>query len=399
MRKSSKISDDIKRRPDVKKSIAVLIFTALIISTPSCLLAESENVLTWQKASLWLNRDSSVLKDLAEAEKNSKKQYEEAKENAKTIDTRGRTVYILGQEIRIAFDDTTQMFMTQQKELFPEQMRYYWNMTQDSKRRTSNSLTISLRNMYLGLYSAHNDVRIKELKYEVAENLHNQNQLKLEKGMITEIEALESEYALEKARAELAAARRNRENMLRSFNHFLCRDIHTDYDDIRLESQLYTIFRDYDYYLGRALVNRAEIKQAEKQLALLEQKKRIMDRFPLSMNTVSVRKDYNNLLLDMEIQEARLEQAKLDIEVEVKEAYIEAAAAVKNTENMKKLLDLQKSNIDKIRRLYEKGLVSKTVLDQSEIGYLEFCSSYDLTLFDCNTKLMKLVYVSGIGMA
>lgn len=289
--------------------------------------------------------------------------------------------------------------MTQQKELFPEQMRYYWNMTQDSKRRTSNSLTISLRNMYLGLYSAHNDVRIKELKYEVAENLHNQNQLKLEKGMITEIEALESEYALEKARAELAAARRNRENMLRSFNHFLCRDIHTDYDDIRLESQLYTIFRDYDYYLGRALVNRAEIKQAEKQLALLEQKKRIMDRFPLSMNTVSVRKDYNNLLLDMEIQEARLEQAKLDIEVEVKEAYIEAAAAVKNTENMKKLLDLQKSNIDKIRRLYEKGLVSKTVLDQSEIGYLEFCSSYDLTLFDCNTKLMKLVYVSGIGMA
>ena len=51
MRKSSKISDDIKRRPDVKKSIAVLIITALIISTPSCLLAESENVLTWQKAS------------------------------------------------------------------------------------------------------------------------------------------------------------------------------------------------------------------------------------------------------------------------------------------------------------------------------------------------------------
>ena len=231
---------------------------------------------------------------LAEAEKNSKSS-REAKENAKTIDERQDYIYI--REIRIAFDDTTQMFMTQQKELFPEQMRYYWNMTQDSKRRTSNSLTISLRNMYLGLYSAHNDVRIKELKYEVAENLHNQNQLKLEKGMITEIEALESEYALEKARAELAAARRNRENILRSFNLFLCMDIHTDYDDIRLESQLYTIFRDYDYYLGRALVNRAEIKQAEKQLALLEQKKRIMDRFPLSMNTVSVRKDYNNLLL------------------------------------------------------------------------------------------------------
>lgn len=383
----------------MKKLAAVLTIAVLLISMPADVQAQGGNVLTWQRASALLRLNNNTIKDLAEAEQKSRKQYEDAVKESAKIDTRGRTVYILGQEIRIAFDDTTQMFMTQQKELFPEQMRYYWNMTQDSKRRTSNSLTISLRNMYLGLYSAHNDVRIKELKYEVAENLHNQNQLKLEKGMITEIEALESEYALEKARAELAAARRNRENMLRSFNHFLCRDIHTDYDDIRLESQLYTIFRDYDYYLGRALVNRAEIKQAEKQLALLEQKKRIMDRFPLSMNTVSVRKDYNNLLLDIEIQEARLEQAKLDIEVEVKEAYIEAAAAVKNTENMKKLLDLQKSNIDKIRRLYEKGLVSKTVLDQSEIGYLEFCSSYDLTLFDCNTKLMKLVYVSGIGMA
>jgi predicted DNA-binding transcriptional regulator len=383
----------------VKKLAAVLTIAVLLISMPADVQAQGGNVLTWQRASALLRLNNNTIKDLAEAEQKSRKQYEDAVKESAKIDTKGRTIYILDQEIRIAFDDTTQMFMTQQKELFPEQMRYYWNMTQDSKRRTSNSLTISLRNMYLGLYSAHNDVRIKELKYEVAENLHNQNQLKLEKGMITEIEALESEYALEKARAELAAARRNRENMLRSFNHFLCRDIHTDYDDIRLESQLYTIFRDYDYYLGRALVNRAEIKQAEKQLALLEQKKRIMDRFPLSMNTVSVRKDYNNLLLDMEIQEARLEQAKLDIEVEVKEAYIEAAAAVKNTENMKKLLDLQKSNIDKIRRLYEKGLVSKTVLDQSEIGYLEFCSSYDLTLFDCNTKLMKLVYVSGIGMA
>lgn len=383
----------------MKKLAAVLTIAVLLISMPADVQAQGGNVLTWQRASALLRLNNNTIKDLAEAEQKSRKQYEDAVKESAKIDTKGRTIYILDQEIRIAYDDTTQMFMTQQKELFPEQMRYYWNMTQDSKRRTSNSLTISLRNMYLGLYSAHNDVRIKELKYEVAENLHNQNQLKLEKGMITEIEALESEYALEKARAELAAARRNRENMLRSFNHFLCRDIHTDYDDIRLESQLYTIFRDYDYYLGRALVNRAEIKQAEKQLELLEQKKRIMDRFPLSMNTVSVRKDYNNLLLDMEIQEARLEQAKLDIEVEVKEAYIEAAAAVKNTENMKKLLDLQKSNIDKIRRLYEKGLVSKTVLDQSEIGYLEFCSSYDLTLFDCNTKLMKLVYVSGIGMA
>jgi uncharacterized protein (UPF0335 family) len=387
-----------KRRQDVKKFITLLITIALIISAPSYLLAESENVLTWQKAQALLKRNNNVLKDLTEAEQSSRKQYEEAAESSKTIDTKGRTIHILGQEIRIAYDDATQMFLTQQKELFPEQMRYYWNIAQDGKRRTGNSLVISLRNIYLGLYSAHNDVVIKQMRYELAENINHQNEQKLNKGMITETDALESEYNLLQAKAELEAAKRNRENTLRNFNLFLCQDIHTDFDEIKPENQYYTNLKDYDYYLDRALTNRAEIKQAEKQLDLYEMKKEIMDKFPMSKNTVSIRKDYSNLLLDIEIQKARLEQSKLDVEVSVKEAYAEASAAVKNVENMKNLLDLQKSNIDKVRKLYEVGVVSKTSLDQAEIAFLEFCSRYDMTLFDCNTKLMKLVYMSGIGM-
>src|SRR5690606_21204403 len=154
MRKSSKISDDIKWRPDVKKSIAVLIFTALIISTPSCLLAESENVLTWQKASALLRLNNNTIKDLAEAEQKSRKQFEDAVTEAAEIDTKGRTIYILDREIRIAYDDATQMMMTQQKELYPEQMRFYWNVSQDTRKRTENSLTIGLRNLYLALCNA-----------------------------------------------------------------------------------------------------------------------------------------------------------------------------------------------------------------------------------------------------
>lgn len=382
----------------MKKFITLLITIALIISAPSYLLAESGSVLTWQKAQALLKSNSNVLKDLTEAEQRSRKQYEEAVETSKTIDTKGRTVYILGQEIRIAYDDTTQMLMTQQKELLPEQMRYYWSTAQDTKRITSNSFVINLRNIYLGLYSAHNDVMIKGMKYELAESINHQNEQKFAKGMITETDALESEYNLLQAKAELDAAKRNRENALRNFNLFLCQDIDIDYADIKPESQFYTSLKDYAFYLERALEYRAEIKQAAKQLELSEMKKEIMDRFPMSMNTVSIRKEYNNLLLDIEVQKARLEQAKLDVEVSIKEAYVDAAASVRNVENMKNMLGLQKSNIDKVRKLYEKGMVSKTSLDQAETAFLEFCSRYDMTLFDCNTKLMKLTYVSGIGM-
>lgn len=248
------------------------------------------------------------------------------------------------------------------------------------------------------MYNAHINVKIKERKYEIARNLNDQNKLRLEKGMISELDALESAYNLDRAKAELEAAKRNRENILRSLNLFLNQEISTDYDDIMPESQYYTSLRGFDYYLERALTYRAEIKQAEKQLVLLKKKKDIMERFPLSMNTISIRKDYNNLLLDIEIQEAKLEQAMIDIEAEVKEAYVEAASAVKNMENMKKLFEIQKSNIEKIRKMYEKGMISKTALDQAEISYQEFCSSYDMTLFDCNTKLMKLIFISGTGI-
>lgn len=382
----------------MKKLTAVLLTAALVLSIPANLQAEGGNVLTWQKASVLLHKYNHTIDDLAEAEQESKKQYEEAVLVSKSIDTKGRTIRILDQEIRIAYDDATQMLMTQQKELYPDQMKFSWIMSQDMRKRAENSLTISLRNLYLALYNAHNNLKIKEMRYNLAESIHRQNEIKLEKGMITDLDLLESEYDLMKARAEMDAANRNRENVLRNFNLLLCQDIRTDYDDIRPENQYYTSLKDYDYYLERALVYRAEIKQAEKQLELLEIKKDIMERFPMSMNTINIRKDYNNLLLDIEIQKAKIEQAKLDVEVGLKEAYMEASAAVKNTENMKKLLDIQKSNIEKMRKMYDKGLVSKTVLDQAEISYLEFCVSYDMTLFDCNTKLLKLAYVSGTGM-
>lgn len=382
----------------MKKLAAVLTIAVLLIFMPADVQAQGGNVLTWQKASALLRLNNNTIKDLAEAEQKSRKQFEDAVTEAAEIDTKGRTIYILDQEIRIAYDDATQMMMTQQKELYPEQMRFYWNVAQDTRKRTENSLTIGLRNLYLALCNADRNLKIKEMRYQLAESIHKQYQTMYEKGMVNEIDLLESEYDLLKAKTELDAARRNRENILRSFNLFLCMDIYTDYDAIEPESDYYTRLRDYDYYLDRAFDFRAEIRQAEKQLELLEKKKEIMERFPLSMNTVSIRNEYSNLLMDIEIQKARLEQARLDVEVQLKEAYAEASAAVRNTENMKKLLEIQESNINKIRQMYEKGLISKTMLDQAEISFLEFRGSYDMALFDCNTKLLRLIYISGTGM-
>ena len=143
------------------------------------------------------------------------------------------------------------MMMTQQKELYPEQMRFYWNVAQDTRKRTENSLTIGLRNLYLALCNADRNLKIKEMRYQLAESIHKQYQTMYEKGMVNEIDLLESEYNLLKAKTELDAARRNRE-MPCAASTFSFAWTYTPIMMPSNESDYYTRLRDYDYYLDRA---------------------------------------------------------------------------------------------------------------------------------------------------
>ena len=218
--------------------------------------------------------------------------------------------------------------------------------------------------------------------------------------MITDIDLAGSEYDLLKAKAESDAAKRSYENMLRSLNSYLGTSLNVQYSDITYD-EIYDAKRlkDLDYYLERAQVNRFDFASISKQLVLMEKKKSIMDKYPLSLNTVDARKDYNNNLAEIEKAKQQLEIKKLDLEMEIKDSYIEASSAGKNVINMKKILDIQKSSLEKTKRMYDMGMVSKTVIDKAQLGYDEFENNYNAVLFDYNTKLMKLEFQSGTGLA
>ncbi len=386
-----------------KNILLIVLLVALIIPSQSYATDDNtgnKNDLSWNKAVIYLGRYNNTLLNISETVDKAKRQYELAVENAEDIETEGVTVEIMGKEMFIEYDYYTKMMMTQQKELMPEQMKLSWEMNRDSWNATRNSMIIGLRSYYLGLYNAHSTNEIKQRSYDHAKSIYNQSKIKFEKGMITDIDLAGSEYDLLKAKAESDAAKRSYENMLRSLNSYLGTSLNVQYSDITYD-EIYDAKRlkDLDYYLERAQVNRFDFASISKQLVLMEKKKSIMDKYPLSLNTVDARKDYNNNLAEIEKAKQQLEIKKLDLEMEIKDSYIEASSAGKNVINMKKILDIQKSSLEKTKRMYDMGMVSKTVIDKAQLGYDEFENNYNAVLFDYNTKLMKLEFQSRTGLA
>jgi hypothetical protein len=388
----------------VRKRI-LLIVLIIVMIIPSQSYAADENTnniddLTWNKAVIYLGRNNNTLLNLTETVKKAKRNYDLAVEKADDIEIEGVTVKVMGQEIFVQYDDYTKMILTQQKELMPEQMKLSWEMNRDSWNATRNSMVIGLRGYYLGLYNAYTTNKLKQRNYDLAQSIYNQNKIKYEKGMITDIDLTNSEYDLQKAKAEAYASERSYENMLRSFNAYIGTSIDVQYGEIKFD-EVYDEKRlkDINYYLERAQIYRFDFTSIKKQLSLLEKKKTIMDNYPLSLNTVDARKDYENNLAEIDKSEKKLDVKKLDLEMEIKDSYIETVSAKKDVINMKKVLDIQRSSLQKTKKMYDMGMVSKTVMDQAQLGYDELESNYNAVLFDYNTKLMKLEFQSGTGLA
>jgi uncharacterized protein (UPF0335 family) len=389
----------LKRRLAVKKrAFAIVVSIILLFSTQS--YADSNNDISWNKAVMYQGWFNNKLLNMSENVRIAKREYEQAVDRAKDIETEGITTKIMGREFFIHFDDYTKMLMNLEKRLVPEQMKLSWEMSRDSWRTTRNAMVIGLRNCYLGLYSSDSENKISQRKYELAQMINNQDKIKHQRGLISDIELAASEYDFMKAKTEAEAAKRNYENMLRSFNAYIGMKPETVYGSVAYDEQYSSgRLKQCDDYVNAAKKNRLDIVGLEKQILLLSKKKAIMDEFPLSLNTVVARKDYNSTIADMELLTLKLESMYLNIEREIKEVYVEVSAADKNIVNMKKMLDLQKSSLEKTEKRYLLGLISKNIMDQAQIRYDEFESSYKSALFDYNTKLMRLEFEASIGLA
>lgn len=382
----------------MKKILAAFLVIMYLFSSHA--QAADKNILDWQKAIGYLDQYNNTLLNMNENTATARKQYSYALMNAESIDVKGMTITVMGREMYIDFDDRMEMAMVQRKELYPEQVKLNWEMSRDLYTITRNRMIVGLRGLYFSLYSAMKDQDIKTRKLELQESIHNQNVLRYGKGMISGIGLEESEYSLLAAKAAADASARNLENMMRSFNAYVGIEPGTVFDEVILNEKFdESRLRKLEFYLERAPARRYDITVKRKQLALMEKQKEIMERYPLNMNTVSIRREYEELSGEIDDLKTLIEIERLNIEKGIREAYIEVVNAGKKVKEMEQLVDLQKSSLEKINARYERGLVPKTVADQAQLSCEELELGYLAALIDYNTKLMKLENAAGIGPA
>jgi outer membrane protein TolC len=383
----------------VKRLITITIAVIMLLM-PAQTLAEAKGPLSFERAVALLKLNSSTLINLQRAENDAYKQYQSNVLQAGNIDINGFTTEFNGKEFYITYGADTRLMMTKAKELGPEQMKFSWEASRDNRIVTENTLKTALRGVFLGLYSAQNDIQLKQKQLALTTEINKQNALKLEKGMITALDMEESGYNLLKAQKDLDAANRNYANAVRNFNQFVGLPTNNGYTQIIDEDILKRpILKPVEAYVDAALANRFDIVSIQKQLALKEEDKKITDTgFDQKTNT-SAQDSYESMLNDIEQLNVDLEGMKLTITDEIKNAYVDVISTGKSLDSMYNTVKLQRSNYEKMKARYDSGMISMNVLTQTELGLLQVENGYKAMIFDYNTKITSFNNATGIGPA
>lgn len=383
----------------MKKVVSIALVLGMVgILMPAN--GEKSNVITYDNANTVMASNNRTLKTLAIEERKMFLNYSSAIRETKNLNTDGVTFKVGKQEYFFEYDDYSKLNVTVAKEHTTAELKYYWDKVGINKTITEKSLSLGLRDLYLGLMKSDKDYGIAQKKLKLAKDKHAINQIKFEQGLITKQDLEESEYEILKAETNIDETKRNRENMVRSLNSMLGVDVSTEYDTVIFdEFKRDLVLKPLEFYIEKALAERDEIKSVEEELRLKEMKKEIYEKSKLFDKSYSLMEQYEDLELDIEVLKAKLEKAKFDVENDIKKAYIEIKNDLNSLESITDTIKMQKRSLDKLKIQYERGFITKTVISEMELGIEELENSKELVIYGYNTKIMKLEEAAGLGPA
>lgn len=385
----------------------ILVILLLIMLVPSYAKVEKINVLTEEKSIIsydiakdTLIKNNRTLKQKQLEERKTFYTYSDIAQISRGINTEGRNVSMFGMDFFISFPDDIQMLLTMQKEFMPFVQKFGWQMSVKEKELTKTVLILTLRDLYLGLYSASKNYDISEKKLELEKKKNSANNTRFENGLISRLEFEESQYQFLKAQKDFESVQRDLENMRRNFNSFLGISIDTEYEEFLFYELKRNIrIQPLEHYIEKALENRLELIVLKGQIEMAELQISIYEKNRVNETYTKVGKEYNEALRQLEKLEIQLKQAKIDIENEIKSAYIEVKKEGYNLQNLNETLNVQTKNYQRMQSQYKQGLVAKLVVDEIELGLEELKNGLDLSMYIYNTKIMKLQEAAGLGPA
>lgn len=152
---------------------------------------------------------------------------------------------------------------------FPKQSIYAEiKKLRDTRDSIPTSIELGVRGLYAQLLSLQNAIATQEDLLAINESRHNSLKLKFEAGTVAEYDLIVSGINLEIQKLEIEKIRNSFKILELNFKQLAKLDLAVEYvyeDTLNVEDIMVVepIHNELDYYLGKALVNRAEIKSAQ----------------------------------------------------------------------------------------------------------------------------------------
>lgn len=382
----------------MKKIVSVVLVASML--TVMQVYAKDDSKMSYDQGKEILQQSSRTIKKLDLSERKAFYQYNRAVQGTKSLNTDGTTQDTPMGKITITYPADIQVLLTKQKVLYPLQMKYLWNMTNNRKLVTEKALYLGLRDLYLGFIKSDRDYDMSLKKLDLAKKKYDVSKLRYDQGLISKIELGEAEYNYLKAQKDVYANKRSRENMQRTINSYIGAPIDTVYEKV-LYSELSRdlTLKSVEYYLEKALKERLEITSLMEDIKIKEKNLDILKKNRANEIYTDYRKEYNNVSRELEGLKIKLEKAKLDVENNIKGAYIDVKKEGYNVDSMIETLNMQRRSFEKLKTQYSQGLIPKITIDEVELGLQELQNGFDLILYSYNTKIMKLEEAAGLGPA
>ncbi len=377
------------------KKLIIFMLIAFLIMFPFEVLSKEvdQDRLTYFKAKTQMLKNN---KQISNASKNVFSAEAQYKNVLESYDRLNNYIMIWGNDI----DDYQEMELLMQRDYSPVVAKYNWIIAQKNEVLTKSKLIIDLRNRFRDVLSAQNDYKHKQLELDVEKKSYTGALKRFEKGLISVNEKDEAEYAYLQAQYELDASKRNLENTKRKLNELIANPInYTLYDVINLENLIADDFEPVEYFIAKALENRIEIFSINRDIELKNLQASIMRIHNVHEIYRLAKRDYSEIMADLDILKIRLQEEKQKITQEIKSAYNDIKKVEKEIDSFRKQIDIEKRKLKYMEKRYELGSVSLTEYEKAKNNLIVLEDQLDLILYDYNTKLMKFEYAYDIGPA
>ncbi len=365
-----------------------------VVAPKSEAAPDADAILTRQMAVTLIRENSVAVRDAVHNEKKSLEDYESQMKKSAMIDTEKVFVYhnsYAEEDVYYYYEPTEQMQMRLMKEFLPERMKYVWEIRKTATKITENTMANTADNLFFGLYGAYRNTLSATEYLEVMQQSYQRELIRFKNGLITKLDLNGSELDLKEAENAYVKSERNFENLHRQFNMLAGLPLDYRYELIGTPwSGRNEISFTEEEAVADALTNRMEIWDLKRQILLAIRQMEIYRHKDVHKSHQATRENYQKSLEQLEELKLKLSVTEYDIEKEIRQAYKEVELGYLELEINKEKLIRQKNQLETMRKRYESGFITASVIKQMEQAVNQLESAINMGMVTALNKSNRL---------